>query len=437
MKKHMGGLQVQQKKKTNQADRCVSLADSQSGSFTFGLAVRYTRKLYKLSPGYAAKLYSKITGRHATGRHIQRMEQTDSFFPRNPNRRWVFAKLLGMPAALMALVGLDEHKPPEPQQSNIVIPGPPRSVNVEAYYTKLQSYWVDGYPDGIEQAIDEIKTRIDRLHDVLPYSRQKPQIVRLLCGYQIVLADIAEGLQCGKAAKAYYTHAILLAEEYKCRDLLGIALFRRQAFFDDTGDFPSSQADFEQAKKQGYFVSPLLQGQMFSVAGRSQAALAQNQKEYSVALSSLDAAEKLTGQPEKSHFLFFAAFDKERYFLDRAATLTNSPNKKLRSPEKAEECLVEARRQCRIAGKGISTYRQAHSDFIQAKIYCDQGYDAVAATTAENVLHTLQGYGFIPSFCLKNIADLLQDLKQRAPGEDFVASLEAELMKWQHPYLFN
>jgi hypothetical protein len=43
----------------------------------------------------------------------------------------------------------------------------------------------------------------------------------------------------------------------------------------------------------------------------------------------------------------------------------------------------------------------------------------------------------VPSFYLKGIADLLQCLKQRAPGEDFVMSLEAELMKRQQPFLFN
>jgi len=293
------------------------------------------------------------------------MEQSDSFFPKDPNRRWVLAKLLNVTPALLALVGLDEQEILQNEQKNLVIPGPPKHVNVEAYYAKLQSYWIDGYPDDIEHAIDDIKARIDRLHDVLPYSRQKPQIVRLLCGYQIMLAYFAEGLQCYKAAKAYYTNAVTLAEEYKCRDLLGIALFRM------------------------------------------------------------------------NNFLFFALFDKERYSLDRAATLMQSPDEKLRSPDKAEECLVEAEKQRNIAGKSISAGRQAYSDLIQTKIYYDQGYDPVAAATAEQVLFALKESRFEHPMYLKNIENLLHKLKQHAPHENFVINLELALMKRQHPYLFN
>jgi tetratricopeptide (TPR) repeat protein len=371
------------------------------------------------------------------------MEQTDSFFPKHPNRRWVLAKLLQMPPAFMAEVGLDEHEPPQPQPDRAIIPNPSKHVNFEAYYTKLQSYSVDGYPDGIESAIDDIKARIHRLYAVIHYSRQKPQVARLLCGYQIMLANIAKQLQCYKASTQYFNNAITIAEEYECRDLLGIALFRRQATFADIGDYPSALAVFERAKKQGYFASPL-QGVLLSVAGKSQAALAQDKSDLSAALSYLDAAEKLTGEPEAGNFLFFAAFDKENYFLYRATALMNPPDEKLRSPDKAEKCLVEVEKQRRIAGKSISagksirTSRQAHSDLIQAKIYYDQGYDPVAAATAENVLIALnQDSGFVSSSYLKQIADLLQGLKQRAPGEEFVTCLELELMKRQQPYLFN
>ena len=50
------------------------------------------------------------------------------------------------------------------------------------------------------------------------------------------------------------------------------------------------------------------------------------------------------------NFLFFATFDKQRYFLDSAQACIASPIKKKRSPREAEEYLTEAAKQKSING---------------------------------------------------------------------------------------
>jgi tetratricopeptide (TPR) repeat protein len=413
---------------------------NEDGAITFGELVRLIRKLYKLSPEYVAMLYGLIAGHSVTGRHVLRMEQTNSFFPRDPKRRWVLARLLNIPPALLALARGDLPEIVQSQPERIVPDPPSKYVDIEAYYTQLQSYWLNGYPLGVEQAIEDIQARIDRLHDILPYSRQKPHMVRLLCGYQIALAAIAQEQQADKTARKYLTNAVQLAREQECYDLLAVALLQREFFFENTGAFQEALRDFKEIRRLKAAVPPQLQGLALSLAGMSMAHLAQTDDECSTALSYLDKAERrIVEQPETSNFLFFAMFDKERYFLNRAMALMASPDKQLRSLEKAQECLKDAERRRAMSGKSISVSRQMYSDLIQAKVYFDQGYDPVAAATAEQILLTLRDGGLMhcDTFYLRHITELLQGLKQRAPREEFVISLEVEVMKRQEPYLFN
>jgi tetratricopeptide (TPR) repeat protein len=412
---------------------------NEDGAITFGELVRLIRKLYKLSPEYVAMLYGLIAGHSVTGRHVLRMEQTNSFFPRDPKRRWVLARLLNIPPALLALARGDLPEIVQCQPERIVPDPPSKYVDIEAYYARLQSYWNDGHPMGVELAVEDIQARIDRLHDILPYSRQKPQVVRLLCGYQIVQACIAQELQANKIARKYLTNAVQLAREQGSRDLLAVALQRREIFFENIGAFQEALRDFKEIKQIKGSIPSQLYGHTLSMAGIAKAHVARTEDACSTALSYLDAAEKRVAiQPETSDFLFFAMFDKERYLLNRAMVLMVSPDTELHSPDKAQECLRYAERE-RLASGNANVLRQMDSDLVQAKIYFDQGYDPVAAATAEEILLKLDQIGQVHcnTYYLRHITDLLRGLKQRAPREEFVISLEVEVMKRQEPYLFN
>ena len=115
--------------------------------------------------------------------------------------------------------------------------------------------------------------------------------------------------------------------------------------------------------------------------------------------------------------------------------LAISQVEKLRSPKRAEVYLEEATKQSATKGNVVSAYRQAYHDLIQAKIYCDQSYYLVAATTAENALVALKGLQ--SKVHLNEIATLFTEIKEHYPLEMEVMSLEIELMKAQQPYLFE
>jgi hypothetical protein len=361
------------------------------------------------------------------------MEQTDNFFPKDPQRRWILAQLLNVPPALMALAGLSEPEAQERALKKAVIPLPPKNINVEEYKTTLQSYWLDRDTLPIEEVIDETQARIDRLHDLVLYSRQKQEMIPLLCGYQILLADIAQEQQCWAAAQRYYANAIILAKEKKCYDLLAIALYRRAAFFDDLENYTKALDDIKRAMRLTYPVEPQLQGKLLTIGSRSKAGLAQSEADLSISLGYLDQASKLTEQPSHGEFAFFFGLTWERYYLDSAATLMAAPLKKLRTPTKAQDYLDKINMSQK--NKRSNAYRQAYRDLIQTKIYCDQGYDPVALATAENVLKTLKEIG--SGVHLNSIAGLLQALKERNPHNIDVLNLELELMKARQPYLFN
>jgi len=427
---------MQHKKATIQVDGYGPLTISENGQVTYGEMIRYTRRLYKLSADDVAMLYSEIAGRPVTGRHIQRMEQTDHFFPKDPARRWILAQLLNVPPALMALVSLSQPEAQESTSKKVIIPPPSKNIDVEEYKATLQSYWFDRYTMPVEEVVEDTKARLDHLHDIVLYSRHKKPIVSLLCGYQLLLADIAQEQQVWTAAKRYFANAITLAGEKKLHDMLVVALYRRAVFFNDLENGEAALRDAETAKKIIDRLPLSLQGKILMESSGAKARLAQDGKDVTKALEDMDMASTLVGQPTSNDdFLFGAAFDQERYLLDRAATFMASSIKKLRSPQTAQDLLDRMAKEHRATPQSVNLYRQAYSGLIQAKIYYDQGVDPVALATAEHVLGLLRQIG--SGIHLNSIADLLQGLKKRNPHNIDVLNLELEVMKARQPYLFN
>ncbi|QBD80584.1 hypothetical protein EPA93_33280 [Ktedonosporobacter rubrisoli] len=410
------------------------------GRLTFGYLVRYARKLHTIPIHRVATMYAQVAEKDqpVLGRRIRFMEQTDGFFPKDPERRIVLAKLLNIPPALLGIVGMESLV--EQRGENTVIPGPvSRHIDVEEYYTALQTYWTEGYPHGLEPAVDDAMARIDRLHDTVLYVRtkQKQEIIRLLCGYQIWLAEMAKSERCYQAAKNYLANALHLAREKACTDLLPIVLYRREILFDDLWDQEQALLSLEQMKqnKDKWYIPVQLQGAAFSVAARAQARAAQNETEKKNALLYLEEAENLTGKAIRDNYLFFVSYDKERHLLDRAATLMRSLEKKLRAPAEAQECLLAAEQERKISGKYITICRQQDTNLIQAQIYFDKGYAPIAAATAEQVVNAFEETGQYEH--LKPVTQLFQGLKARHPYDDFTVSLELALMKVQNPSLFH
>jgi hypothetical protein len=424
-------------KRQGSIDESTTITIGHSGRITYGAVIRYTRTLHGINVDHVGVLYGKIAGGSpVTGRHVQRMEQTDTFFPKDSNhtRRWLLARLLRVPPALIALVGInvsaiDEHSRGTPFLRTA------QSVDIEEYYLKLKKYWLDGHVG--EGDTQDIQTRIDRLHDKVLYvdDKQQQEMIQLLCGYQLLIANIAHEQRDQVAAERYLTNAVILARDKECYELLVHALNRRQSFYLDTGKYTLSLADFEMARSLGKYIPPQLQGKFFSGAGEAQARLAESKEDFILAMRYQDIASKKIGKFAPDNFLFLASFDEERYVLDRAATLMASPNKRLRSPQTSQDQVDHAIAKSEMRFFRISNYRQAYRDLIQAKIFCDQGYYEVAATSAESALSALQDLK--STVHVDDIALLAHTLREKIPYSLEMGSLELELTRMQSPYLFN
>jgi hypothetical protein len=437
------------------------------GQASYGELVRYTRKIHHISIEDVAMLYGKIVdGDPVTQRHIRRMEHNDSFFLNDHNRRWVLARLLRMPPELMAYLSLEVVIPDgrETAPERPLFPISTRTVDTTEYYKTLHKYWVEGYPRGVENAILDVRRRISLLKDkaLSEFSLAKPVMTRLLCGYKILLADIAIDQQFYTEAEHYLTEAFDIAGARQCPDLQAMALMRRMTVHRTSGDFATALSDFARAQqlealsnfakktvpknKPGHVEIPQqlkrpvasaaqIWGWMVSIASVSEAHLAQNEGHRVAALKRLDDTERLPQPISTEDFQFFVTFDKERYFLSSAEACMESPLKKLRSPTKAAEYLKEAQKESVSKGRSINGHRQALNDIVQAKIYCDREGYLVAATTAEQALLTLNRLE--SKFALDRIARVLAEIKEHDSLAIEVMSLEAELMKAQQPYLFR
>ncbi len=426
--------QVTQKKTRVYIGEYGPILVGEQGQPTYGDVLRFIRKFHGYDLEYVAAVYGKVAeGSPVTGRHILRMEQTDGFFPKDPKRRWVLATLLNVPPVIMAFLGVEPHNE---KPSKVLVPGPSAPVDVEEYYARLLSYRMDGGYSGVD-AIDDIKNRVDQLHDTVLYigSLQKQPMIRLLCGYQLLLVSVAQEQGFFKVAKRYLTNAVILTKEKKCYDLQAIALYRREVFFDNNGNFHAALRDFEMVRQLKLPMAPQVQGKILGVASRSRTRLAQDNQDLFAAMCYLDDAEKLINPGANEDILFSVVFDQERFFLDKSAALMASPIKRLRSPDKAQEYLTLAIKARRVSSVSTQLARQADNDLIQAKIYNDQGYYPVAAVTAEQVLLTLRQLQ--SSIHMNEVAELFKDIKSHYPHGIEIASLELELMKVQQPYLFN
>ena len=366
------------------------------------------------------------------------LEQTDTFFPNHPNRRRILAQLLNVPAALLALVELEPASSADPPKKSPLVPTPSKHIDLEEYQNTLRLYWFHRHAGTtIEKVIRDIRLRIDKLHGHVLYvsTPQKRHMIRLLCGYQILLGDIAQEQQCWTAAQRYFANAIILAHEKDLPNLHVIALFRRMAFFDDLENGEAALDNFAPARKLLEHVPSQLQGKILASAATAQARIARDDKTLTRALNQCDEASKLIGQSTDDDFMFSMAFDQERYLLDRAATFMAPTSKKLRAPQKAQDLLDKAAKEHFINIQRSSAYRQAYSDLIQAKIYFDQGYDPVTITSAESVLTTLKELG--SGIHLNSVESLVKGLKERDPHNMELANLELALMKLKQPYLFH
>ena len=414
----------------------------EDGNATFGNLIRCTRKQRSFSPEEVGILYGRIAGTEpVSGRHVLRMEQNDTFFPHDPQRRWVLAKLLDIPPLLLALVGLGEYEKYPLEQNRS--PHRQKPLDLGEYHTHLQTYWLQGYPQPVVETVREISKRLHLLHDRVLYAPEtdKHEILRLLCGYHLLMAKIAEDYQAHESALQSFHKALLLAQENNCKDLYAPILFRRacmqlrhESFFAPQHGYARVQDDLSRLQQSGPIHSPQLKGKVLAITAKVQIQQVTTYTDFSATLHLIDQAETLIGQSAPDQFAYLAALDNERYCLDRAEILMLSPLKALREPQHAQEYLDQAIQQGNPNLQQLHTERQIDNNLFQARIYLDQGYYPFAATTVENAVLAMQQLHSRKR--LNDASYLLQELKAGYPHMPEIASLEVEILRLSHPQLF-
>lgn len=380
------------------------------------------RKELGWSQAYLAELYG--TTREA----IAYMEKNGLL--KDPQRRAVLATLLDIP---LVAVGVESQSRERLEAlANPEVKTKP--IDLIEYQKTLGQYYnlnvTNGY-DWEKVATDSLN-RIQKLHNKVLYSgAEKLKMVKLLCGFHIVAADIAVG-QRMPGAVASFNKAIILAKEYKLPHEYALALFRRGSFLFDRGN--SSEAaykDYCLALKVKNLL-PQLKGKLLSGAGRSTAKTADNEMIVKDALNLLDtSAEFISQQIEEESFGI--KFDKDRWLLDRATILVGSPLKNYRYPNQALNQLEQvtfpddSRR---------SAFRETLSNILQAQAYIDkQDYPFAAHLTSDatKIMGEMHSYVHVP-----DIESLYNALKASKYGQSKdVLKLNVDLLKVKYPVFKN
>jgi tetratricopeptide (TPR) repeat protein len=383
--------------------------------------------------GWSRELLAELYGlalrdRTVTTKAIEKMEKYNDV-PKNAKRRLVLAGLLGLvPAALgVKCEQVDRTFGDFMPHKEL------RSVNLTEYQSALQSYqrMIIGDGGNVWEVAADISSRICILHEKVLYAgSQKLDMVKLLCGFHIVFADIASEHRCYETAEASFKNAIILAKEYKLPEIYAVALNRRGLFFLDRGNAIAADRNFQYALKIKH-VPQQLRGHLLAFAGTARARTATNEQDVTEALNMMDESAKMTGNDVECE-IFQRKFDEDRWHLDRAAVLCGSPLKEYRYPDTT---LKELEYMSLPDESRCSTYRQTYRTILQARAYFDkEDYLFAAQLTLDTLylMNEMQSFVHIP-----DVEDMYEKLKSTSSrNSKVVAEIGVGLIKAKYIELF-
>ncbi|GHO97678.1 hypothetical protein KSF_077260 [Reticulibacter mediterranei] len=387
-----------------------------------------------LSADQAASIYGQaLKGVAITRKAYLKMEE--GYLPKSLKRRAILAGMLGIaPALLLPEIVNEVSTQRVPTEKG-------KALNIKEYRAKLLTVEKQGYRSA-DEALREATRRIHTLHSRIFYvsSQEQEEMKLLLCGYQTLYADIARERGDYKLALAHYNMAITLAYQEGFTDFEAAAICQRGNLFLDQHDLNSALRDFQRAAS---FKTPdQLRGYILSLQAVTQMRLAHTEQEKTAALRLIDETENLAS-PTIDDALYqhidTCSFPPDRYLRFWANTLMLAPIKKLRSPGLATEILNEL--EIRNHGsnaeeKRHNAYHQMECNLAYARIYKDQEYFPVVSTLLQEALTLAQQIN--SRVHLRSISNLHNDLKMSSYGKnEEVAMLGVEIMKVQHPHLFN
>jgi hypothetical protein len=438
------------------ADGKLAVPLDKDGEPDYGRVLRYYRKeVHDWSAEQLARAYSQAL-RHddaegkleeeeveVTARWIQLMEQKNRV-PTDPKRRWVLARLLSIPPLLFGLQPLTKviTAPEKASGLTILKRG---SLDLETYQTQLRSYDDSFYLSAQTDLPQRIKASLCDLHDALPYTRQKEQIMELLSHYHQLFSTFAKDKLQFPAAIAHLNKAIIVAREGKQDELRAAAIYRRGAVFLNMADLESR----ESSRRQEYIVAairdfdaarsltspssdPHLRGWVLLDAGYMRSFIAQTSMDLREAFRLIDESEAFIERCAGQADPYFAKFNRQVYLGLRAEAFLGSPLRGLRFPDDA---LQELDQSVTPTDLGF-TRRSARNTMSQAKAYFYKGYYPMATALAADALDVVKNYK--SSVNIARLTNLYEDLKESSYGNSSeVAQLGIALLKVQQPHLFH
>lgn len=416
-----------------------------------GQIIRYYRKHIKhWTSEQLGELYGNlIYGRPISGRMVQFMEKNNAL-PSNPKRREILARLLDIPLFMLGIENtvLISTAPQSTLESVLRYVSRPRNLNIAEYAIALDTFW-NKYNIGKAQDVmpDAIK-RVNNLHHAIPYvsSNEKESLLRLLCGYNIALANIAQSRRHFSLVAKLINNALSIARENGYYDIQADALviqghtYRNQADTYPDRENSALVTRYLTAALQNYtaiaeieqFIGPKVRDFSKMMTALTQSLLAQDNADVIQSLKAFDAVEKRLDITQKESGSRVIRFNTGDYHYDRASTLMAAPIKKLRFPDLALDNMIEAEKltpaNSKIRHTGIYTR--------QSRIYLDKGYYPIAIALANEAIALAKSLE--EPILFSRIEVLYREFKASIFGNDFeVAQLGAELMKAQNPGLSN
>ncbi len=393
---------------------------------------------------------------YTKGRIYQMLD--DNSFPDQKPRRWVIAKLLQIPPALMGVESLDElliftkHKP-KSSVTQIYRTIPP-AFDMQEYHHALKNYWLIDYTN---TAIGEIDQRIVLLEQEILYGEKKGKgkrteretlpLVHLLCEYHILFSNIARDQEYYDPAIRYLNKAHRLAKNYELADTQAAILCRRGGVFDGQGRSYENALDLNTARKyfswakDDFLAAQVLKDKLYAGLrgythvgfGLAASHLASNPYELHQAIIEIQKAQNFVGKDADREDTYFVRLDEERYHLDLASAYINAPVEIACYPKDARR---ELRNACAARTNPYAKRRQAFGTVLRAKSYLlEKEYEESTTKFLEalgqaRAINSKENIARINASCNKLVTT---DYGKKSVK---VGELEATLMTLHHPELF-
>jgi tetratricopeptide (TPR) repeat protein len=367
------------------------------------------------------------------------MMERKNMVPLDKKRRWILARLLDIPPILFGLELSD------PSCAHLFAW---ERVDVVEYRSALESYCQGWHSGSVFQAISDIKGRILHLHKETSdtFTPEKRLMLQLLCGYYILLGQLALDYMDFDAAIESLDKAVQVAEQEHFYDILVYALHERGCIYRSRGeitaglhgydrarsDFLAATQDYRQVQSLSSRIPPTLHALVSLGAGIAYAHVAQNNKALDDALKIIELGNSQIGKRvDDLPIAKTALLDEERYHLDRASTYLASPLQNQSYAKLAQEELEMA-----VQKTGNSRIRKASSASRLAKSYFLAGEYEMAVFATEEALSPVLASG--STMNLARLDVIYQGLKKSPFGESAdVALLGVKLFQVQHPHLFQ